>query len=246
MAAERAGQFADAARGRHAHLRQRQRDGDRRRQRPDRLWRQQAGRPARHLQSQDRTAGRQRRCRDRRQQRHARSIPTRSTSPTISPTASSMRCASRRSTRPISPPKAPSAAAGMLDDLPQRRLHGLRTLRGKAGQGADLAHQGAARSSGTARRRRFASRIRASSSSACRSPTSRSSRSPDPTVKRKTGFLIPGITYNSDLGVGVIVPFYFALVADLRSDAHRHATIRSRASSARPNGASASTMASTI
>ena len=33
----------------------------------------------------------------------------------------------------------------------------------------------------------------------------------DPTVKRKTGFLIPGITYKSDLGVGVIVPYYFAL-----------------------------------
>lgn len=34
---------------------------------------------------------------------------------------------------------------------------------------------------------------------------------PDPTVKRKTGFLIPGITYKSDLGVGVSVPFYVAL-----------------------------------
>lgn len=33
----------------------------------------------------------------------------------------------------------------------------------------------------------------------------------DPTVKRKSGFLIPGITYNSDLGVGVKVPYYFAL-----------------------------------
>ena len=34
---------------------------------------------------------------------------------------------------------------------------------------------------------------------------------PDPTVKRKTGFLIPGVNYTSDLGVGVIVPFYVAL-----------------------------------
>ena len=33
----------------------------------------------------------------------------------------------------------------------------------------------------------------------------------DPTVKRKSGFLIPGITYNSHLGVGVKVPYYFAL-----------------------------------
>ncbi|MEP6565575.1 MAG: LPS-assembly protein LptD, partial [Mesorhizobium sp.] len=33
----------------------------------------------------------------------------------------------------------------------------------------------------------------------------------DPTVKRKSGFLIPGITYNTDLGVGVKVPYYFAL-----------------------------------
>jgi LPS-assembly protein len=34
---------------------------------------------------------------------------------------------------------------------------------------------------------------------------------PDPTVKRKTGFLLPGINYKSELGVGVSVPFYIAL-----------------------------------
>ncbi|MBZ9963431.1 LPS-assembly protein LptD [Mesorhizobium sp. BR1-1-2] len=33
----------------------------------------------------------------------------------------------------------------------------------------------------------------------------------DPTVKRKSGFLIPGIVFKSDLGVGVKVPYYFAL-----------------------------------
>ncbi|MGX5849967.1 LPS-assembly protein LptD [Mesorhizobium sp. PL10] len=33
----------------------------------------------------------------------------------------------------------------------------------------------------------------------------------DPTVKRKSGFLIPSIAYNTDLGVGVKVPYYFAL-----------------------------------
>lgn len=33
----------------------------------------------------------------------------------------------------------------------------------------------------------------------------------DPTVKRKTGFLIPGIRYKSELGVGISVPFYVAL-----------------------------------
>jgi LPS-assembly protein len=33
----------------------------------------------------------------------------------------------------------------------------------------------------------------------------------DPTVKRKTGFLIPGIEYKSELGVGLRVPFYIAL-----------------------------------
>jgi LPS-assembly protein len=33
----------------------------------------------------------------------------------------------------------------------------------------------------------------------------------DPTVKRKSGFLIPGIRYKSELGVGVTVPYYFAL-----------------------------------
>ena len=34
---------------------------------------------------------------------------------------------------------------------------------------------------------------------------------PDPTVKRKSGFLIPGVSYNSDLGFGVTVPYYLAL-----------------------------------
>ncbi|WP_179293605.1 LPS-assembly protein LptD [Mesorhizobium sp. WSM3882] len=33
----------------------------------------------------------------------------------------------------------------------------------------------------------------------------------DPTVKRKSGFLIPGIVYNNNLGVGLKVPYYFAL-----------------------------------
>jgi LPS-assembly protein len=33
----------------------------------------------------------------------------------------------------------------------------------------------------------------------------------DPTVKRKSGFLIPGIVYKTDLGVGVKIPYYFAL-----------------------------------
>ncbi|WP_164777128.1 LPS-assembly protein LptD [Mesorhizobium sp. M7A.F.Ca.CA.004.06.1.1] len=33
----------------------------------------------------------------------------------------------------------------------------------------------------------------------------------DPTVKRKSGFLIPSIIYKSDLGVGVKVPYYLAL-----------------------------------
>lgn len=33
----------------------------------------------------------------------------------------------------------------------------------------------------------------------------------DPTVKRKSGFLMPGIAYKSELGVGVSVPYYLAL-----------------------------------
>lgn len=34
---------------------------------------------------------------------------------------------------------------------------------------------------------------------------------PDPTVKRKSGFLFPGISYSSKLGVGASVPYYLAL-----------------------------------
>ena len=33
----------------------------------------------------------------------------------------------------------------------------------------------------------------------------------DPTIKRKTGFLLPSVTSKSDLGIGVKVPFYLAL-----------------------------------
>ena len=33
----------------------------------------------------------------------------------------------------------------------------------------------------------------------------------DPTVKRKSGFLIPSVSFSSDLGMGVSVPYYFAL-----------------------------------
>ena len=43
----------------------------------------------------------------------------------------------------------------------------------------------------------------------------------DPTVKRKSGFLIPGITYKSDLGFGVNVPFYFALSPTYDLTRHR-------------------------
>jgi LPS-assembly protein len=35
--------------------------------------------------------------------------------------------------------------------------------------------------------------------------------SPDPTVKRKSGWLMPGITSNSNYGIGVTTPYYWAL-----------------------------------
>ena len=37
---------------------------------------------------------------------------------------------------------------------------------------------------------------------------------PDPTVKRKTGFLMPGFSTNSTYGFGVEVPFYWAIAPD--------------------------------
>ncbi|MEY9169213.1 LPS-assembly protein [Bradyrhizobium elkanii] len=37
---------------------------------------------------------------------------------------------------------------------------------------------------------------------------------PDPTVKRKSGFLMPGFTTYSAFGVGVEIPYYFALAPD--------------------------------
>ena len=37
---------------------------------------------------------------------------------------------------------------------------------------------------------------------------------PDPTVKRKTGFLMPGLSSNSTYGFGVEIPFYWAIAPD--------------------------------
>jgi LPS-assembly protein len=37
---------------------------------------------------------------------------------------------------------------------------------------------------------------------------------PDPTVKRKTGFLFPSVTSNSNFGVGFEVPYYWAMAPD--------------------------------
>lgn len=37
---------------------------------------------------------------------------------------------------------------------------------------------------------------------------------PDPTVKRKSGFLMPGFSSNSTYGVGVEIPFYWAIAPD--------------------------------
>ena len=175
--AEVPGRFADAARGRHAHLRQRQRDRDRGRRRADRLWRQPAGRPARRLQPQDRTRWWPAAMSRSSTAPAPRSIPTRSTSPTISPTASSTRCASRRSTRPISPPKAPSATPARSRPSTTASTPPASPAR-KSRTGRRSGASRRRRSSGTARRRPSASSIRASSSSACRSPTSRCSKWP--------------------------------------------------------------------
>ena len=38
---------------------------------------------------------------------------------------------------------------------------------------------------------------------------------PDPTVKRKTGFLMPGVTSNVGYGLGVETPFYWAIAPDM-------------------------------
>ncbi|MGD9914564.1 MAG: LPS-assembly protein LptD [Rhizobiaceae bacterium] len=48
---------------------------------------------------------------------------------------------------------------------------------------------------------------------------------PDPTVKRKSGLLLPGIHYKSELGFGVSVPYYLALAPtyDLLVEGHYYA-----------------------
>jgi LPS-assembly protein len=38
---------------------------------------------------------------------------------------------------------------------------------------------------------------------------------PDPTVKRKTGFLMPGFSNTTELGYGVSIPFYWAIAPDM-------------------------------
>ena len=37
---------------------------------------------------------------------------------------------------------------------------------------------------------------------------------PDPTVDRKSGFLVPSLTDSTNLGFGVSVPYFFALAKD--------------------------------
>ena len=186
-------------------------NGDGGRRRADRIWRQPPGRQRVVYNRKTGAADRQRQCRDRRQQRHQDLFRRDRHHRRFRATASSTRCASRRSTRPISPPKAPSARAAVVTTFNNGVYTACEPCEEKPDQGADLARQGAGRSSGTARPRPCVSRIRASSSSACRSPICRSSKIADPTVKRKTGFLFPGVNYKSELGVGVSVPYYFAL-----------------------------------
>ena len=67
----------------------------------------------------------------------------------------------------------------------------------------------------------------------------------DPTVKRKIGFLFPGVTFIKRPRHGRFGALLFRPVADLRPDGHAAPATPSRASSARPSGASASTTANT-
>ena len=94
--------------------------------------------------------------------------------------------------------------------LQQRRLYGVRALRGEAEPRADLAHQGAQDHL-----------ERAGQDGAVRELPLRAVRPPDrlraglrdrrPDGEAQDGLPFPGIAYKSELGVGFNVPFYIAL-----------------------------------
>ena len=96
------------------------------------------------------------------------------------------------------------------DHLPQWRLYGLRTVRGQARQGADLARQGQKIIwNGEKKTVRFENcDFEFFGFPLAYLPAFEIA---DPTVKRKSGFLIPSISYKSHLGYSVNVPYYFAL-----------------------------------
>ncbi len=96
------------------------------------------------------------------------------------------------------------------DDVQQRRLHRLRTLRGKARQ-APIWRIKARKIiwDGKSKVVRFErSRFEFFGLPIAGLPYFEMA---DPTVKRKSGFLLPGISVNDDRGVGITVPYYLAL-----------------------------------
>ena len=87
----------------------------------------------------------------------------------------------------------------------------MQTLRRQSRQGADLAHPRAARSFTAKTRRRSPIATVSLTFSACRSSGVPYFQSADPTVKRKSGFLMPMYSQSDTLGTTVTVPYYFAL-----------------------------------
>jgi LPS-assembly protein len=172
------------------------------------------------------------------------SSPTRSTSPTISATASSG-ASGGDGRRHLFRRRKRGAARWRGHHLPAGRLHCLRTLRGAARQTADLAHRLAAGSSGTAARAPCASKAPASNFFGLPIAYLPFFEIPDPTVRQKTGFLSPSSATQSDLGIGFAIPYYFALSPTFDLTVQGTYYTR-RASWARPNGASVSIPAATI
>ena len=219
-AADDSVRLADAARGRYADLRQRQQHGDRRRRRADRLWRQQAGRQAGRLQPQDRHGWSPAAT-----SRSIDSTGTKVYSDEIDITddfADGFVNALRVETVDKTYFAAESAEreGGKLTTF----NNGVYTACEPCEEKPDQAPIWRIKAqkiiwNGKAKTVRFEnSRFELFGMPIAYFPAF---EMPDPTVKRKTGFLIPGVTYKSDLGVGVDRPVLRRAVADLRPDVDR-------------------------
>jgi LPS-assembly protein len=109
--------------------------------------------------------------------------------------------------------RARGAVERQFHGLPQRRLYRLRAVPGRSEETAEMAGEGRADHPRSGREDAL---FRGRPARVPRRPMAYFPymSAPDPTVKRKTGVLTPSYSTSSVYGVGVAVPYYWALAPD--------------------------------